>query len=679
MTPPPTQQAPGVSVIIPAYNCAATLSAALESALNQTLPPREVLVIDDGSSDDTAAAAAAYGPPVRLIRQPNAGAAAARNRGLREAAAEFVAFLDADDLWAPHKLAVQVEALRSRPQAVLAYCDYDVLNTATGIVTRRQGVACSGHIARQLFVDGQGVTTSMVVIRRAVIEAVGLMDETLTCAEDWDYWLRIAEHGEAVFLPQRLATYRHSPDSLSQRAQTVYREMYLRVIAKALARRPDLYADLRAQSLALAHFRFGMLAYGKLDRRAARAEFARSLAYRWSRPALSYYMRAWAPAAVIRWLRARRQRRIDRRAAYPSATPSYCFVAPNARALFLPDAANGFGGADVQVYYLARALRRRGRTVAVIVGHTLRGESVNSEGIRVLTMSFAPTLQARIELQRALARCRAQIIVQRGLGSVTKEVAWYRLWHRARFIYMIASDYDVDPAKQTDFAHPLPRLFHWGLRRADVIIAQKPWQQAQLKKNYGLSSLVVPSAQEPIAPASRRDIDALWVATLSPVKRPLLLLELAAALPEVGFVAVGPPADAALQAAFVERARALDNVTYVPGASFHDTARHIARARVLICTSSSEGYPNTFLQAMAAGTPIVSLRVDPNEILTTHGCGVLAGDDLAAAAAAVRRLLDDMTLWEACSTAGRAYIRAHHDVERVVDQLLSVCEGFQHG
>src|SRR5689334_10135830 len=95
-------------VIIPAYNAVETLGRAIDSALAQSLPPHEVVVVDDGSRDATAELAERYGPPVRVIRQSNAGPGAARNRGVQATSSPWVAFLDADDEWLPKKMETQL-------------------------------------------------------------------------------------------------------------------------------------------------------------------------------------------------------------------------------------------------------------------------------------------------------------------------------------------------------------------------------------------------------------------------------------------------------------------------------------------------------------------------------------------------------------------------------------------
>lgn len=118
-----------VSVIIPCYNGARFVGTTIESALQQTHSPSEIIVIDDGSTDDSAAIAASYGPPVRVIQQPNQGESVARNVGIAAAQGHYIAFLDADDLLDQHAFEVQVQALRDKPEGVAcmgcAYFEHD--------------------------------------------------------------------------------------------------------------------------------------------------------------------------------------------------------------------------------------------------------------------------------------------------------------------------------------------------------------------------------------------------------------------------------------------------------------------------------------------------------------------------------------------------------------------------
>ena len=174
---------PSISVVIPAYNAAGCVGRAIESALAQTYPPVEVLVVDDGSRDNTAEVVARYPAPVRLVRQANGGPGAARNHGARLAVGEWIALLDADDAWRPGKLERQI-----------AYTD----NAKVAVVHAR---ARAPHVVDPVSFaalwNRNFLITSTVIIRRAAFQEVGGFDEdrALIGVEDYNLWLRIAAAG----------------------------------------------------------------------------------------------------------------------------------------------------------------------------------------------------------------------------------------------------------------------------------------------------------------------------------------------------------------------------------------------------------------------------------------------------------------------------------------------------
>ena len=185
-----------VSVIIPTYNLAALLPGAVESVRAQAWPGLEIIVVDDGSEDDTAGVleALAVGGDLRWFRQENAGAAAARNRGIEEARGQWVAFLDADDFWLPGKLAAQFEALAASPDAAFSYTDVKVRHE-----DGREGELVRGDAGRPLLLQllaGNLFATPTVLVRRDCFREVGLFDASLRTGEDWDMWLRLAAHFE---------------------------------------------------------------------------------------------------------------------------------------------------------------------------------------------------------------------------------------------------------------------------------------------------------------------------------------------------------------------------------------------------------------------------------------------------------------------------------------------------
>jgi len=292
-----------VSAVIPTYNCADLVCDAVESALGQTWPQCEVIVVDDGSTDDTLSRLARFGNAISLVAQDHRGPAAARNAGIRASRGDLVAFLDADDIWLPEKVSRSVEALDRRPEAGVVFTAVRVCEVETGLRYVLPQYVRDGWMARDLFLECRGVNTSTLVVRRAALERVGLFDESLFRAQDWDLMLRLAEEYPYVRVPEVLTERRIHSRSLSATHAHLYKEYNLRVIEKALARRPELYGALRRRALSLAYLRFGLAHYREFRLREARREFVRALTWRWNMTALDYLLRTFLPAGLIRTMR----------------------------------------------------------------------------------------------------------------------------------------------------------------------------------------------------------------------------------------------------------------------------------------------------------------------------------------------------------------------------------------
>ncbi|UBF27327.1 glycosyltransferase family 2 protein [Kovacikia minuta CCNUW1] len=207
---------PKVTVVIPAYNSIKYLPQTLESVLRQTFTDFEVLIVNDGSSDQIEQwAAQLVDPRVRLISQENQGVSAARNAGIAQAKGEYVAFLDADDLWEPTKLAKQVQCLDSNPEVGLVHT-WMFFADEQGKSTGR--VLCSdaeGWVWERL-AEKNLVACSSVMVRRFCFEWVGTFDPNLKINEDWDLWIRIASRCRFAVIKEALVYYRQLPTSISK-------------------------------------------------------------------------------------------------------------------------------------------------------------------------------------------------------------------------------------------------------------------------------------------------------------------------------------------------------------------------------------------------------------------------------------------------------------------------------
>jgi glycosyltransferase involved in cell wall biosynthesis len=241
---------PRVSVIIPTFNRADLIREAIESVLAQTYRDFEIIVADDGSTDQTKEVVAQFSDTITYLPLPHRGQpAATRNGGLRIARGEFVAFLDSDDLFLPHKLALQVVALETHPEVGMVYSNgrffRDDPDQPTGHV--QDGLPTSSG---QIFADvlrGNMLAPSVVLIRRTCLDRVGPFDERpdFRAVEDFDLWLRITAEFPVLYVPGDVAAIRRHWQSIS-RDVAMLRSRALKVMTKAEALYPHLMQQYRA-------------------------------------------------------------------------------------------------------------------------------------------------------------------------------------------------------------------------------------------------------------------------------------------------------------------------------------------------------------------------------------------------------------------------------------------------
>ena len=223
-----------VSVVIPTYNSARYLGAAVDSVLAQSFRAIEVLVIDDGSTDETEAVMSKYGPPVRYIRQVNSGVAAARNRGIQESTGRYVAFLDADDTWLPEKLELQLAALGKYEECRACYCAHLVCTEALEPLAVQRSVRERSTL-EDLLLSGNVVgSLCSVVCERSLFSAVGGFDPALSQCADWEMWVRVATVTEFVYVDEPLVIYRQHGSNMSRDPELLERDS-VRVLEKAFS------------------------------------------------------------------------------------------------------------------------------------------------------------------------------------------------------------------------------------------------------------------------------------------------------------------------------------------------------------------------------------------------------------------------------------------------------------
>ncbi len=217
-----------VSVVIPTYNYGRFIEEAIRSVLEQTCMPSEIIIVDDGSTDETAAVVGAFGDTVRHIHQDHAGVCAARNRGVSESSGELVAFLDADDVWAPTNLEKHVKKFESDEEIGLVHCAMREFDGETGETTRfymegaEDGVADNMLLWEGPVIVGAG---GGITVTRKAFDHVSGFDIRMKVGEDWDFCYRVARLFKIGFVPEPLVNYRNHSAAAHHNVEDMERGM----------------------------------------------------------------------------------------------------------------------------------------------------------------------------------------------------------------------------------------------------------------------------------------------------------------------------------------------------------------------------------------------------------------------------------------------------------------------
>jgi glycosyltransferase involved in cell wall biosynthesis len=230
-----------ISVIIPTYNSDKFIGDTIRSVLHQTCTDYEIIVIDDGSTDSTKKIIENNFSQARYFYIPNQGVSKARNYGIRRARGEFIAFLDADDLWLPEKLEKQLEVFKNDPELMLVFTenlDFDTDGFRKTVYLKKERLM-KGDVVKNIFLYSN-VTTSTVMVRKQVFQETGDFDESLKVAEDDNLWMRIALKFRIQLLDEVLVHYRWTENSLSRSADNL-----LDGVLKNIELIEDRYPDLK--------------------------------------------------------------------------------------------------------------------------------------------------------------------------------------------------------------------------------------------------------------------------------------------------------------------------------------------------------------------------------------------------------------------------------------------------
>jgi glycosyltransferase involved in cell wall biosynthesis len=258
-----------VSAVIPAYNASRTVAGSVRSVLGQTFGDLELIVVDDGSEDSTPDVVATLDDPrLRIIRQPNSGASAARNAGIASARGQVVAFLDADDLWLPHKLESQLRYLEARPGRKAVQAGAFFVDDRLRVLSARPCAPWKDPLLDVLLFRNLPAFPSTLVASRDELERIGGFDTSLTILEDWNVAIELTRNGSLGSIAEPLVLYRVHPGNRSLDLGIHVSPGHL--VLERLFRDPELPPRIRARRRQIYARFYTMLAGGAFRNRQGR-------------------------------------------------------------------------------------------------------------------------------------------------------------------------------------------------------------------------------------------------------------------------------------------------------------------------------------------------------------------------------------------------------------------------
>jgi glycosyltransferase involved in cell wall biosynthesis len=345
-----------------------------------------------------------------------------------------------------------------------------------------------------------------------------------------------------------------------------------------------------------------------------------------------------------------------------------CFIAPKAYPLFDMSIGSVFGGAEVDLYYLATELAKDEKFdvsfITADYGQQMKQRIENVRIIKSLTFKENP-FSGAIKIWRAMKLAEADIYMIKTISAGMFLVALFCRVNRKFFLYRTAHQDECDGTYIKK--HPCyARLYKWSLKTAVRVFAQNKKDSSNLKRTTSVNSQTIPNGHRLRELSETKRTDILWVGRSAGFKRPHLFMDLAKNFPQEKFVMICQKATGDDNyEKLLAMAGNVENLKFIERIPFNQINEFFQSAKIFVNTSSGEGFPNTFIQACIAGTAILSMNVNPDRFLDEYNCGLCSDGDWNKLTDALKLLLYENRYIELGKNA-RKYAQDNHDVTRIV-------------
>ncbi len=364
-----------------------------------------------------------------------------------------------------------------------------------------------------------------------------------------------------------------------------------------------------------------------------------------------------------------------------------CFIAPKAYPLFDPGINATFGGAEVDLYQLACQLSLDNNFhisfITADYGQPTTQTINNITIIKSLKLN-ACSLTGAYKIWRSLYQANANIYIIKTASPGVPLVAAFCRLNKKVFVYRTAHLRECNGSYiRKHFI--LGKLFKWALRQAKIVLVQNQQDIPLLKQSIGIDSTPIPNAHKlpniPIKPNNTlppniKNNTVLWVGRSKKVKRPHIFLELANSFPDYKFVMICSKATGDNNYnQLYQKAKEIPNLEFHQQVAFREIDQYFRSASIFINTSTAEGFPNTFIQACAAATAILSLNVNPDDFLAKYNCGFYCQNNIDILKEKLQYLLNHPQHLHKLSSNARKYAEEHHDITKIIEQYKSLFTG----
>jgi glycosyltransferase involved in cell wall biosynthesis len=365
--------------------------------------------------------------------------------------------------------------------------------------------------------------------------------------------------------------------------------------------------------------------------------------------------------------------------------PKICFISPSAYPILSKKKLGLAGGAELQQNLISKELVNKGYQICFITSDFNQDDIEIIDKISIYKIPKNNNkyifyyIKEIFNLIKIFLKIKADIYYIRGHAIMSGITTLLHFFNKTKIIFSVSHDYDIDGTRYELKNNLRKFLYKIGILYADVVIAQSIYQQKVLKKKFRKDSILIKNvvAIPKIKKIDKKNPLVLWVSSIKGIKKPEVFLELAKKLPEIKFQITGGSTDEKFYDEVKKSASNIENLIFTGFIPYHEIHNHFDKASIFVNTSDAEGFPNTFLQAWSRSIPIVSLNVDPDEIICKYKLG-FHSKTFEQMINDIKLLNNDVKLRNEMGQNGREYIIKEHKIDNIIDRYEKLFNRLYH-